>query len=72
MKAATACGKGYVCLTAEGKPCCRPLEMMQGSGESAALIECPADSGCSYCHSFGDTHICQCPVRLEIFTRYGE
>ena len=72
LKAASACSKMRMCVTEEGKPCCTPIQIMRGEGEEAALIECPEDSGCSYCHSFGNTHICLCPVRMEIYRRYGQ
>ena len=43
---------------------------MRGSESSAALIECPKDKGCPYCVSFGSTHVCQCPVRIELFRKF--
>lgn len=71
LKAAVACGKGHMCVSRGQRPYCSPVELMRGEGQDAALIECPEDRGCPYCQSFGETHICQCPVRLEILRRYG-
>jgi len=26
--------------------------------------------GCNYCLAFGDSHICRCPTRSELYERY--
>lgn len=69
---AASCGKERRCLSGAIEPSCTPIQLMRGSDDEAALIRCPEDKGCQYCHSFGNTHICQCPVRLAIFRRYGK
>ena len=72
VKRALKCPKEHVCLRGEKGLHCKPSDVMSGASADAALIQCPEDDACPYCQSFGGTSICQCPVRIEIFRRYGK
>lgn len=72
IKGAGRCKKDHVCLRGEEGLYCKPSDVMSGASGEVALIQCPQDEGCAYCQSFGGTTICQCPVRIEIFKRYGK
>jgi hypothetical protein len=72
IKQATRCDKNLVCLSGDGGPYCTVMDYMVGNEEEAALIECPKESACPYRASFGETHICECPVRMEIYKIYGK
>jgi hypothetical protein len=74
VKQAHKCTRDHICLSGNGGLYCKVTYYMVGSNKNdkAALIECPKDQGCPYCQSFGNTHICQCPVRMELFKRYSK
>ena len=72
IKRAVNCARDQVCLSGEEELRCQPSDVMSGSSAEVALLQCPEDEGCAYCLSFGHTSICQCPVRIEIFKRYGK
>ena len=69
---ATKCQKDHVCLTGEGALYCKVSDLMRGRDEEIPLLDCSEDVDCAYCQSFGKSYICNCPVRKEIFKRYGE
>jgi hypothetical protein len=72
IKRAVRCEKDYACLLGEEGLHCRPSDVMSGASADISLIQCPEDEACVYCQSFGSTSICECPVRTEIFRRYGK
>ena len=72
VKRAVKCDKEHACLLGEEGLYCRPTDVMSGDSADMTLIQCPEDAACAYCQSFGGTSVCQCPVRAEIFKRYGK
>ena len=72
IKRAVNCTRNQICLTGEEELRCGPSDVMSGDSADMALLQCPVDMGCVYCQSFGKTSICECPVRVEIFKRYGK
>ena len=66
------CEKEFVCLKGEGGLYCKVTDIMTGTGREAALVECPGFFLCAYRESYGETDICECPVRIEIARKYGK
>jgi len=62
----TQCKDNYSCLTG-GRVClCEVTEYFT----HRIMFVKPMNAGCSYCMSFGYSHICNCPTRKEIYYRY--
>lgn len=66
------CQRNHVCLTGEGGLYCKVAVLMRGRDEEIPLLDCPEEIECPYCQSFGESYICNCPVRKEVFKRYGK
>ena len=71
-KRAFLCPRDQVCLTGKGGLYCRVEVLMRGTDEEVPLVDCLKEVKCPYLKSFGSTFICGCPVRREIFKRYGK
>jgi hypothetical protein len=72
VKLADKCPRDYVCLTGEGGLYCKVAVLMRGRDDEIPLLDCDTEVDCPYCQSFGQSYICNCPVRKEVFKRYGK
>ena len=63
------CKKHFSCLKDDGEKLCRVKQCIEGK---VYFIECDTAEYCSYQKSFGDSKYCECPVRKEIFNKYGK
>jgi hypothetical protein len=70
VKLADKCSRTHVCLTGEDALYCKVAILMKGTDEEIPLLECFKGAVCPYSKSFGETYICRCPLRREIYIRY--
>ena len=74
IQLAKQCRNGHSCLNAEDDGLC-PIERVIGKKDTqVAFVRCIATAPCPYRISYGSglRYVCSCPVRLEIYRRYGE
>lgn len=62
------CWRGFACLSGNGRVVCPVRDYVTG----VLFVEKTAESYCPYDVTFGYSNICTCPVRHEIYERYGE
>ena len=67
ITSARLCQTGCSCLKGEQGSLCKITECI---GSSIHFIYCEMSKSCDYRMSFGDAHVCNCPVRKEIFNKY--
>ncbi|MBU0675201.1 MAG: hypothetical protein KJ950_11205 [Proteobacteria bacterium] len=64
---ATQCEKNLICLA--GQVYCSVLDSL---GSSMIKLECRDRlDECLHYHTYGAMHVCNCPVRNELFRKYG-
>ncbi len=61
------CNENFACLEGEKKCLCSAEQMINGR---LLFVKSVNNNVCDYKTSFGYSHFCNCPVRLEIFERY--
>ncbi len=60
------CQRGFACLSPDQKPGCAVRRAVR----HALFVNREDSPSCSYDMGFGYSHICSCPVRWEIHSRY--
>lgn len=68
IKAAIRCKKNHSCLSGDKDNVCK-VEM--SIGEKIHFIKCKNEDICNYRIPFGYSFVCTCPVRKELYNRYG-
>ena len=63
----TECTRDFACLTDPGQLC----RVENCVNNKVHFIQCRNDVKCNYQISFGYSFICSCPIRKEIYNRYG-
>ncbi len=66
--ALTECDKGFICLK-ESSVYCSVLSTL---GHGMVKLECRQQLSCRHSKTYGAIEACNCPVRHEIFTKYGK
>lgn len=66
---ATHCEKSLACLNTEDHVYCPVVHCVM---HTVHYIECLHDEPCAYKETLEGSTICTCPVRMEIFNRYGK
>lgn len=67
---ATKCTTSLGCQNDKDYELCRIIRPTNGSG--GIFIECQEEKHCNYKSTFGySLHFCSCPVRKEIYKKYG-
>lgn len=66
--ARTECDKGFACLS-ESPIYCAVLDTL---GHAMVKLECRQQLDCRHNRAYGALQACNCPVRHEIFTKYGK
>jgi len=67
------CNKGLSCLTGEVSALCPVDKFISREGREAVFVKCEETEYCNFRIPFGMCgHGCTCPVRIEIFKRYGK
>ncbi|MGD2165440.1 MAG: hypothetical protein PVH50_07910, partial [Anaerolineae bacterium] len=62
------CWRSFACLARDGHHICQVRDCVG----QVLFVERNAQTYCPYDVTFGYSHICSCPVRREIYERYGE
>ena len=63
----TRCQKNFDCLSNEEHIYC---EVEYCVNDKVHFIRCNSEEQCEYKVAFGNSFICTCPVRKEIYNRY--
>lgn len=66
--AETECDKGFACLSNTQVYC----SVLTTLGHAMVKLECQGHLACRHNKSYGALQACNCPVRHEIFTKYGK
>lgn len=61
------CEKNFFCLSGEGNGFCHIIDR---TGDTF-FVKYKKDKNCPYNLSFGDSFICNCPTRAEIYRIYS-
>jgi len=67
LRKTTWCTKNFKCLQ-NGN--CNYCQITRAVSKEVHFVNCP-DSDCSYKMSYGESWICNCPTRKEIYNKYG-
>jgi hypothetical protein len=67
IEQATRCQKHFDCLSNEEHVYCDVEYCVDGK---VLFIRCIGEENCEYKVQFGDSCMCTCPVRKEIYNRY--
>jgi len=65
----TRCRYNFSCLSCEKSCMCKPKDSI---GHGMIEVKSSVTIGCGYRVSFGATHFCNCPTRVEIYNRYKQ
>jgi hypothetical protein len=65
---AAECPRSFACLKGNGHTCCPVTEVI---GREVHFIEPNTRVHCPYRLEFGGGSICQCPIRKDLYRRYG-
>jgi len=78
LKRTTKCPSNFLCLTNDKNPMCskeRPMCSVEVPLESMLFVKDKnndyAYNDCAYKEEYGSGHLCNCPVRHEIYNRYN-
>lgn len=69
LEATGDCGKDFSCLSSNGEILCGVKEEI--GGELYFIKDDAAIDYCFYKNSFGNSDICTCPTRKEVYNAYG-
>ena len=64
----TECEKGYMCLSGNDEDI---FDMKDHLGHNMLVLEHDRPKNCPHNHNYGSLHVCKCPVRVEIYNKYG-
>ena len=69
LKKSTQCSRSCACLNEMDKgPNCKVIDCIN---HKVHFVECKNDTSCSCLMPFGNSFICNCPVRKELYNKYG-
>jgi hypothetical protein len=74
VKLAIHCKKGFICLEPGGKYLCPLEEHAEEEAETNPFLKCLKREECVYKVPISNSadFACRCPVREEIYNRYGK
>jgi hypothetical protein len=67
IKETTHCHKDFECIK-NNNICCNVTHSVN---KQVHFVECKERVQCNYKMSFGNSFICTCPTRKEIYNKYG-
>lgn len=67
LKKTTACSKKHECLQNKDTVYCKVERCIN---DTVLILECKEQLSCNYQLAFGNSQICRCPIRIEIFNKY--
>jgi len=62
------CKKNFDCLKKDKQVCCKVENCIS---KKVFFINCADNHSCNYKLSFGNSYLCTCAVRKEIFNKHG-
>lgn len=65
---ADKCRQDYGCLSGQEFGLCKPAYRQ---GQKTGVLICGERPNCPYSSYIGSDYVCTCPVRQEIFKKYG-
>lgn len=68
LKQTTKCEKGFDCLLRDDHVYCKVENCVS---DEVHFVKCLNEEYCVYRMSFGESFICNCPTRKEIYNKYG-
>ena len=68
IKATTQCSHDFACLKGDKHSMCKIEECVN---KKVIFVKYKGYTQCAYRMPFADSTICNCPVRKEIFNKYG-
>jgi hypothetical protein len=70
IKATNKCGHNFECLSGDFSNCLCTINSQLIKSGIYIDDEKKMNSGCPYFFNFGNSSLCNCPVRIEIFKKY--
>ena len=67
IRRTTRCEKNLSCMSEQRNELCKITRNVE---DKVYFVKCQENESCSYRLSFGDSFICNCPVRKEIYNKY--
>jgi len=68
LKETTNCEKNFGCLNGHNHVYCKVESCVNNE---VHFVKCLNEDHCLYKMNFGDSIICSCPIRKEIYNKYG-
>jgi hypothetical protein len=68
LKATTKCTRDFKCLSGKKHIYCTVEDCF---GDRVLFVKCLQVSSCSFKALFGDSCVCGCPTRMEIYKKYN-
>ena len=68
LKQTTRCKKNFYCLPNGEEHLCKVSSFIDNK---VCVVECSNEISCTYKIPFGNSIICTCPLRAEIYRQYG-
>ncbi len=68
LQKTTKCKKDFSCLKNQGATICKVLNCVN---DKVHFVDCTSKVFCDYKMTFGNSSICNCPTRKEIFNKYA-
>ena len=72
VRTAANCEKEHACLGANESQLCPVQSLVTGEDDALVFVECLKMEACAYRLSFGESYVCRCPVRVEIYRKFGK
>jgi hypothetical protein len=74
LEMASECEKEHSCLNGDDDSMCRVERLFAVEDNRYAIVQCFQGKTCPYKITYGTGfhHMCGCPVRIEIYKRYGK
>ena len=74
LRKARDCQKEFRCLSGDEDSICRVERLFAVKKDDYAVVQCFQGKSCSFkiIYGTGFHHMCACPVRIEIYKRYGK
>jgi len=68
LQKTTNCEKNFSCLSNKNHIPCKVKSIINNK---VIFVECLNRDYCKYIQNYGNSYICLCPTRIEIFKKYG-
>jgi hypothetical protein len=62
----TRCESNFSCLTSKPECMCD----VNSTVGSILFVKSPSNISCNHCIAYGDSYVCTCPTRNELYNKY--